>query len=462
MKNTLCKSAEMADISWTFDDMGVLTVSGNGRMPDYACGRNPAAPWDDRREAVLSLVIGDGITEIGINAFRDCRNLKSVKLPQTVRRIRGYAFRDCIRLETVESDRSVWRYICDERQTAEEDTIIFGMESFLNCPWAITKWNNFYIREGALYVCFSGSGKMEIPEGIHTLKQFSAADLAADEIICPSTLESIEAFAFSGTVVRKGIRLPEEMESIDAYALADCSFGSLRLPAGYTPSGMKKKRMYLHGTEELIHMQRVPKFMGKYYLGTEKVKGSDKFHRVRIMERKPVFHKDGSITAVWDSDYINVGMSVLKKIQRGSAFVCIRHEYGRVIHVKVVAMQHVRKSGGEIAEKGLPCVYLMYPGQDGSKILPWRDSCTYFEPFEIRAGFPDCDGAALAENRELRFLHPDTHEEWFWCSLDEDDNGWQGMAYDALRLWLAAHPKMQVDSREDNIENDALRWFVSV
>ncbi len=56
-------------------------------MSDYACGKNPEAPWEERKDAIESLVVEDGITEIGINAFRDCRNLKSVKLPHTVRRI---------------------------------------------------------------------------------------------------------------------------------------------------------------------------------------------------------------------------------------------------------------------------------------------------------------------------------------------------------------------------------------
>ena len=69
---------------------------------------------------------------------------------------------------------------------------------------------------------------MEIPEGTHILYQFSMADIAVDEIICPSTLERAEAFAFSDTVVRKGIQLPEQMEYIDCYALADSNFGSIR------------------------------------------------------------------------------------------------------------------------------------------------------------------------------------------------------------------------------------------
>lgn len=460
MKNTSHKPAVMAEISWTLDNKGVLTISGNGRMSDYACGKNPAAPWEAHKDTIESLVIDDGITEIGINAFRDCRSLKSVKLPQTVCRIHGYAFRGCVSLESIESDRSVWRYIYDMHYTAEEDTVIFGVESFLDCPWAVKKWDNYYLYNGVLYVCFNDDDRIEIPEGVHTLHQFSMADITADEIICPSTLQRAEAFAFSHVVARKGIRFPDHMEYIDPFALADSCFESLGFPKGYAPAGMKKKKTYLRGDEKLLNLKRVPELAGKYYLGTEKIKGSDVFKRLKIMERKPIFHKDGRITAVWDNDYLDVGKSVLHKMQRGSALVCIEHEAERVICVKVFEMRHVKTYAGVNVNENIPSVYLMYPEQNGNSILPWRDSYTYFQSSEIRDGFPDSNGKALADSGKLRFLNHDMCEEWFCCVSDEDDC-WE-LASAALRLWLTEHSEMRVDTKEENMEKDAYRWFVSV
>lgn len=427
--------AGVTAINWTLDDMGVLTISGCGKMPDYACGKNPAAPWHDRKGAVDRVVIEDGITEIGVNAFRGCRNLKSVKLPQTVQRICGYAFRDCVRLDSVQSDRSVWRYIYDERQTPEEDTVIFGFESFLNCPWAAAKWDNYYIRDNALYVCFVCCSRLEIPEGIHTLKQFSVTDLAIDEIVFPSTLKYIEKFVFAGTVVRKGICLPEKMEFIDNYALADCCFGSLRLPDGYAPSGMKKKRVSVNGSEKTLDLQRVPEFAGKYYLGTKKIKGSEKFRYMKIMERRPVFHKDGRITSVWNNNYVDVGLTVLHKIQRGSALVYIRYKDEEVLSVKVIAMRETEETIEKSIKEVMPCVYQHYPmTNDG-------DVYSYYFPYAVRKWFPDCDGAALADNGTLRFVHSDIHEEWFLCTAHDDN--WKKLASDALSLWQALHPEMR-------------------
>lgn len=439
MKTTSYKSA--AEINWTLNDMGVLTISGSGRIPDYACGGNPAAaPWNDKKDIIEDLVIEEGITEIGVNAFRDCKNLKSVRLPYTVYRIHGYAFRNCIRLEDVESQRSEWRYIYDKRKTAEEDTVIFGVESFLHCPWAIAKWNNYYIQDDSLYVCFTNSARMEIPEGIRVLKRFSMADLVADEIVCPSTLEQVEAFAFSGTVVMKGIQFSYKAENFAPYALADCSFGYLHLPEGYAPIGMKKKRTYLRGSEKFHNLKRVPEFTGKYYLGSKKVKGSDRLSRLKIMERKPVFHKDGTITAVWDNDYTDVGLSVLRKLKRGSALVCVEHKDDIVACVRVITVSHADEYYETDDDEYVLCEYIMYPEEDENNNLLWTDSCTFFDTSAVWGIFPDNDGKALVKSGKVQLFHSDRSEEWFWCRSDGE--GWQELATDALKFWLLSNPDM--------------------
>ena len=461
MKNTSNQPAVIAaEVYWALDDAGVLTISGCGRMLDYACGNNSVAPWHDRKGTIERLVIEDGITEIGINAFRDCTNLRSVSLPQTVRKICAYAFRDCLSLETVKSDRSIWRYIYDKRQTPEEDTVIFGFESFMNCPWAVAKWNNFYIQENNLYACFSNCSIIEIPDGVHTLKQLSLADITVDEIVCPSTLKRMEKLVFSNAVVNKEIRLPKEMEFIDSFALADCSFGSLQIPKGYRPPGMMKKRTYVDGSEKELCLQRIPEFTGKYYLGKEKAEGNDTYRHLKIKERKPVFHKDGRITAVWDNNYFNVGLSVLHMLQRRRGLVCIKHEDEKVISVKVLAMRWTYEAYLTGEEEVMPCVYLMYPAQSGDSILPWKDSYTYFEPFEIIRAFPDYDGTALAENGRIRFLNSKAHEDWFWCIPYEDE--WQVLAFEVLELWLAAHPEKGVYTEEEIKEKTAYQRFINV
>lgn len=56
---------------------GTLTISGTGKMADY--DKNPK-PWADQMDNIKHLVVEDGVTSIGNNAFSDCTALKDVDL----------------------------------------------------------------------------------------------------------------------------------------------------------------------------------------------------------------------------------------------------------------------------------------------------------------------------------------------------------------------------------------------
>lgn len=55
------------DLRWALSD-GVLTISGSGTMADY--GSDDPAPWSDK--SIQSVVICEGVTGIGKNAFYSC------------------------------------------------------------------------------------------------------------------------------------------------------------------------------------------------------------------------------------------------------------------------------------------------------------------------------------------------------------------------------------------------------
>ena len=75
--------------TWTYEST-TLTISGTGEMYDYAYGE---APWNAYAETMTSLVIEDGITSIGNNAFAGCEKLNSVQYPASgFTSIGDYAF----------------------------------------------------------------------------------------------------------------------------------------------------------------------------------------------------------------------------------------------------------------------------------------------------------------------------------------------------------------------------------
>ena len=61
------------NVHWTLDSDGTLTISGSGAMADYDSYYNQ--PWAGQRDNIKHLVVENGVTSIGNNAFRYCTNL---------------------------------------------------------------------------------------------------------------------------------------------------------------------------------------------------------------------------------------------------------------------------------------------------------------------------------------------------------------------------------------------------
>ena len=91
--NTPLKSG---DIKWGLKD-DALYVWGNGAIPNGMINNNTVW-WD---YAITKLVITDGITGIGNDAFREMLNLKSVTMADSVKTIGESAFISCISLEEI-------------------------------------------------------------------------------------------------------------------------------------------------------------------------------------------------------------------------------------------------------------------------------------------------------------------------------------------------------------------------
>lgn len=80
---------------------GVLTVSGTGKGADYdgSFGKRPT--WYTLRAQITSVVINEGVQNIGAYWFYGCTNLKSVTIASTVDTLGTACFKDCTSLQTV-------------------------------------------------------------------------------------------------------------------------------------------------------------------------------------------------------------------------------------------------------------------------------------------------------------------------------------------------------------------------
>lgn len=86
----LPKSGTCGDnLSWVLDG-NTLTISGTGPMYDYS-EENPS-PWTASNRRIYFIMLEDGVTSIGENAFAGVENISRVYIPESVREVGSKAF----------------------------------------------------------------------------------------------------------------------------------------------------------------------------------------------------------------------------------------------------------------------------------------------------------------------------------------------------------------------------------
>lgn len=87
-------------LTWTLTEDGVLTITGEGPMPDYRDGgTSETPPWYPHVNRISSLTIGEGVTRIGDYAFMLCSFVTEVVIPESVTSMGDWAFYDCTGLQ---------------------------------------------------------------------------------------------------------------------------------------------------------------------------------------------------------------------------------------------------------------------------------------------------------------------------------------------------------------------------
>ena len=133
-------------LTWTLTKDGVLTISGTGAMynfkfvidliPQSVIPMNTEdlepAPWADYHTLIVKVVIKDGVTSIGDNAFAACTELKEIEIPETLTEIGDGVFLDCEALETIiySGNKAQWNEIeigADNAFFEESVTVILGI-----------------------------------------------------------------------------------------------------------------------------------------------------------------------------------------------------------------------------------------------------------------------------------------------------------------------------------------------
>ena len=87
-------------LKWMFDaPVGTLTISGSGNMWNFTISlkqksANPMVPWAFCQSEIKKVVLSEGVTSVGNNAFAGCTQLTEVTLPKSITAIGEAAFQN--------------------------------------------------------------------------------------------------------------------------------------------------------------------------------------------------------------------------------------------------------------------------------------------------------------------------------------------------------------------------------
>ncbi len=207
---------------------GVLTISGNGAMDDYAA---TSAPWYSKASSISKIIIEDNVTSIGDYAFywctavreisisssvlsfgessfAGCNSLKSLAIPNGVTSIGDDAFYGCTSLQSITIPSSVTRIASD---AFDDCSSLKSIE--------VAAANKNYHSKGN---CLISTSTNTLVAGCHNS-------------VIPNYVTKIGSQAFSGRTSLQSITIPNSVTSIGYAAFDYCtSLQSITIPSSVT------------------------------------------------------------------------------------------------------------------------------------------------------------------------------------------------------------------------------------
>lgn len=215
---------------------GTLTFSGEGAMENYQT-MHFVAPWKEISNQIKKIVIENGVTSIGSNAFYQCSDMQAtldLSDAKALTSIGNNAFYGCKKLTgSLEIPDSVTE---------------IGAEAFLDCN---NLSGNFELPEGlqsvgndAFYNCYNLTGGLKLPDTVTSIGTgafYNCANLDG-YLVLSSSLTKIPKIAFNNCVnlkVEDKLVIPSSVTVIEDAAFARCSSltGDLEIPDTVTSIG---------------------------------------------------------------------------------------------------------------------------------------------------------------------------------------------------------------------------------
>ena len=206
-----------------------LVISGSGAMTDYRVGNNSPFHHSD----INSIIIKNGVTRIGDNAFSSCYNLQNIIIPDSVTSIGEAVFVYCKSLQSITIPDSVttigfkaftWCYNL-QNITIPDSVTSIGSDAFYDTAYYKNdnNWEN-----GMLYInhhLIEAKNDIEIiiKQGTKTIGDsafFSCENL--QRVTIPDSVTTIGKFAFYLCENLQNVTIPGSVTTIGESAFEYC------------------------------------------------------------------------------------------------------------------------------------------------------------------------------------------------------------------------------------------------
>ena len=218
------------NLEWMLDKQGVLTVSGSGNMDDFDGSSTNA--WLKHQGDITSLVVQDGVTSVGSDAFFRCTNLISVSFPNSLKTIRKHSFFGCTNLESITIPDSL---ITIEEVPFSECSKLTTIIVSDNHPYYSVVDDVLFNKEKTV-ICIFPEGKKDsqysIPNSVKTIQNGAFTNCVnLQSINIPDSVDAIGMYAFEGCTNLKSIVFPRNIQILEYCVLHGCSkLSSVVLP----------------------------------------------------------------------------------------------------------------------------------------------------------------------------------------------------------------------------------------
>ena len=211
------------NLTWTLAANGILTISGNGAMVNFAADQTP---WYSYRDSIKSVVVDSGITSIGRYAFAFCVNLTQVTIGNSVTDIGNSAFLSCTSLSSITIPNSVKTIGTNAFETCTSLTTV-------TIPDSVTS-----IDSSAFAYC-SGLTSVTIPDSVIVIGNYAFSNCTGlASVTIPDSVTVIGYGTFRGCSSLSGVTIPNSITDISNFAFENCaSLTNVTIPASVTDIG---------------------------------------------------------------------------------------------------------------------------------------------------------------------------------------------------------------------------------